>query len=180
MEELTKKETKKSKGEYSHCGEIYTPGFIDYLEKKKKHKNKYFKKKNKFQKYNPQHTSFKKQYKFRRTTNYPKRYHLKRHVKRYNKNKTRKDCRCYICDSKDHLANKCPKTNQNWQTREYSKIIEDTEQVFIDISDNTNVESVYSIYLSEDQKISLNSSANKSSSEDDTINLLNDITQFTI
>lgn len=52
--------------------------------------------------------------------------------------------------------------------------------MFIDNSDKTDAESVYSIYSSEDREILLNSSEEESSSSDETIHLLKGITHFTM
>jgi hypothetical protein len=93
----------------------------------------------------------KKRYFLRRSDNRAPFLH-KRNVRRYNPKKSYdKTCRCFICNSPDHLSRTCPNKDQ----KRYSSKYEEQERVLIIDSVNENIlvcdddikddESIYSI-----------------------------------
>ena len=92
-----------------------------------------------------------KRYFLRRSDNRAPFLH-KRNVRRYNPRKSYdKTCRCFICNSPDHLSRTCPNKDQ----KRYSSKYEEQERVLIIDSVNENIlvcddeikddESIYSI-----------------------------------
>ena len=93
----------------------------------------------------------KKRYFLRRSDNRAPFLH-KRNVRRYNPRKSYdKTCRCFICNSPEHLSKTCPNKDQ----KRYSSKCEEQERVLIIDSVNENIlvcddeikddESIYSI-----------------------------------
>jgi len=112
----------------------------------------------------------KKRYFLRRSDNRAPFLH-KRNVTRYNPRKNYdKTCRCFICNSPDHLSKTCPNKGQ----KRYSSKYEEQERVLIVDSVNENIlicddeikddESIYSIIETDDVE---NEELENSSSEEE-------------
>ena len=88
--------------------------------------------------------------KLRKSTTYKKGYKPYYKNKYVKKPQTRK-CKCFICGDERHLANKCPNKNKNI---ERSNLIEQIKEYNIELvqTDNSDNESVYSIYSDEEDK----------------------------
>lgn len=102
----------------------------------------------------------------------------KRNVRRYNPKKTYdKTCRCFICNSPDHLSRTCPNKDQ----KRYSSKYEEQERVLIIDSVNENIlvcddeikddESIYSI-IETDEVETINEEYESSDEELDLIDEL--------
>ncbi|XP_044435788.1 uncharacterized protein [Triticum aestivum] len=119
----------------------------------------------------------KKRYFLRRSDNKAPFLH-KRNVRRYNPRKSyNKTCRCFICNSPDHLSNTFPNKDQ----KRYSSKYEEQERVLIIDSVNENIlvcddeikddESIYSIIETNEIE---NEELEEESSEDE-IDLIDDL-----
>ena len=119
----------------------------------------------------------KKRYFLRRSDSRPPFLH-KRNVRRYNPRKNYdRTCRCFICNSPDHLSKTCPNKDQ----KRYSRKYEEQERVLIIDSVNENIlmcddeikddESIYSII--ETDEIENNEVEYESS--DDEIDLIDEL-----
>jgi hypothetical protein len=119
----------------------------------------------------------KKRFFLRRSDNRAPFLH-KRNVRRYNPRKTYdKTCRCFICNSPDHLSRTCPNKDQ----KRYSSKYEEQERVLIIDSVNENIlvcddeikddESIYSIIETDEVE---NEPQEYDSSEDE-IDLIDDL-----
>src|SRR6266536_1076751 len=133
------------KSDYNFCNNIIQIP-LTYGEERHR-KNKYYKP----QRRDNRNFRTKKRYFLRRSDNRAPFLH-KRNVRRYNPKKTYdKTCRCFICNSPDHLSRTCPNKDQ----KRYSSKYEEQERVLIIDSVNENIlvcddeikddESIYSI-----------------------------------
>nr|KAJ0203254.1 hypothetical protein LSAT_V11C500251700 [Lactuca sativa] len=99
--------------------------------------------------YTPQaYGHYERKKKLRKSTSYKKGnkpYYKNKYVKRPQT----RNCKCFICGDIKHLANKCPNKNKNI---EKSNLIEQIGEYNIELlnSDNSDNESIYSIYSDSD------------------------------
>lgn len=159
------------KADYNFCNNIVQ---IPLTYGENRHKNKKY--------YKPQRRDnrnfrTKKRYFLRRSDNRAPYLH-KRNVRRYDPRKTYdKTCRCFICNSPDHLSKTCPNKDQ----KRYSSKYEEQERVLIIDSVNENIlvcdeeikddESIYSIIETDEVE---NDTLEEESSEDE-IDLIDDL-----
>jgi len=157
--------------DYNFCNNIVQIP-LTYGEERHR-KNKYYKP----QRRDNRNSRTKKRYFFRRSDNRAPFLH-KRNVRRYNPKKTYdKTCRCFICNSPDHLSRTCPNKDQ----KRYSSKYEEQERVLIIDSVNENIlvcddeikddESIYSIIETDEVE---NEAPEYESSEDE-IDLIDDL-----
>ena len=159
------------KSDYNFCNNIVQIP-LTYGEERHR-KNKYYKP----QRRDNRNFRTKKRYFLRRSDNRAPFLH-KRNVRRYNPKKTYdKTCRCFICNSPDHLSRTCPNKDQ----KRYSSKYEEQERVLIIDSVNENIlvcddeikddESIYSIIETDEVE---NEAPEYESSEDE-IDLIDDL-----
>ena len=162
--------------DYNFCNKIVQ---IPLTYGEERHKNKRY--------YRPQRKNnnnykTKKRYFLRRSDNKPPFLH-KRNVRRYNPRKNYdKTCRCFICNSPDHLSRTCPNKDQ----KRYSSKYEEQERVLIIDSVNENIlvcddeikddESIYSIIETDEIE---NNEADYESSNDE-MDLIDELADLTI
>ena len=131
--------------DYNFCNKIIQIP-LSYGEDRPRNKRNH-----RYQSRNSNNIKTKKRYFLRRSDNRAPFLH-KRNVRRYNPKKTYdKTCRCFICNSPDHLSRTCPNKDQ----KRYSSKYEEQERVLIIDSVNENIlvcddeikddESIYSI-----------------------------------
>ena len=157
--------------DYNFCNKIVQIP-LSYGEDKPRSKRIY-----KHQNRNHNNIRTKKRYFLRRSDNRAPFLH-KRNVRRYNPKKTYdKTCRCFICNSPDHLSRTCPNKDQ----KRYSSKYEEQERVLIIDSVNENIlvcddeikddESIYSI-IETDEVETINEEYESSDEELDLIDEL--------
>lgn len=89
--------------------------------------------------------------------------------------KQTKKSRCFICDSEEHLANRCPDKNKNKKNKEKANIVADIGYDFefvetnIELEDDESIYSICSEYIEDEYQNLLEDSS--SSSSDDEIDL---------
>jgi hypothetical protein len=131
--------------DYNFCNKIVQIP-LNYVEEKPRTRKNY-----KSQKKNLGIYRTKRRYFLRRSDNKAPFLH-KRNIRQYNPRKNYdKTCRCFICNSPDHLSKRCPNKDQ----KSYSSNYEEQERVLIVDSVNENIlvcddeikddESIYSI-----------------------------------
>ncbi|XBH55088.1 hypothetical protein VPH35_077238 [Triticum aestivum] len=159
------------KSDYNFCNNIVQIP-LTYGEERHR-KNKYYKP----QRRDNRNFRTKKRYFLRSSDNRAPFLH-KRNVRRYNPNKTYdKTCRCFICNSPDHLSRTFPNKDQ----KRYSSKYEEQERVLIIDSVNENIlvcddeikydESIYSIIETDEVE---NEALEYESSEDE-IDLIDEL-----
>jgi hypothetical protein len=152
------------KADYNFCNKIVQ---IPLTYGEERYKSKKY---HKFQRRDNRNFRTKKRYFLRRSDNRAPFLH-KRNVRRYDPRKTYdKTCRCFICNSPDHLSKTCPNKDQ----KRYSSKCEEQERVLIIDSVNENIlvcddeikddESIYSIIETDEVEVE---ALEDESSEDD-------------
>lgn len=160
--------------DYNFCNKIVQ---IPLTYGEEKSRRKYHKSQNKRNNFRT-----KKRYFLRRSDNRAPFLH-KRNVRRYNPRKNYdKTCRCFICNSPDHLSTTCPNKDQ----KRYSSKYEEQERVLIIDSVNENIlvcddeikddESIYSIIETDE----IENDQSECESSEDEINLIDELSGLKI